>query len=202
MDRFDFPSDWSEKHHLRCDWLDHVTLPCDHGLDTISFRTNTSCYSDLLISSASRSFKHDFDFKLVPFYKGNLVYQPFELFLENFENWSCHCNFFFLLISANELVRNVKAIVQYTFVFVLWITFITSQLKKKTCTERYISVEVWVSYHTLLCDVIAISFVIFTSAVIPLIKLSRDKASLKKSLWLPMKLQQVQCSWWVVQLRK
>ena len=32
LDWSDLASDWSKRHHLRCDWLEHVTPPWDHGL--------------------------------------------------------------------------------------------------------------------------------------------------------------------------
>lgn len=102
----------------------------------------------------------------------------------------------------NKRVRNVTVIVKCTFVFVLYVHNFKTCLLTKTCSERYISVKLYprrltctthclcseICYYKTLCDF---------PAVIPLIKLFRDKASLKKSLWLPMKLQQVQCSWWV-----
>ena len=52
-----------------------------------------------------------------------------------------------------ELLRNMTAIVQYTFVFVLYVH------NFKTCTERwYIIVNLVSMYHAQLCDVIAIRF--------------------------------------------
>ena len=94
---------------------------------------------------------------------------------------------------------NIQAIIQYTFFFVLYVHNFKICFTKKTILNE-ISVlsqkDLPRTVFSLLCNVITISFVILT-AVIPLTKLSKDKASLKKSLWHPMKLQLVQYNWLV-----
>lgn len=59
-------------------------------------------------------------------------------------------SFFFLSIMANKLARNVIAIVQYTFFFVLYVHNFKICLLKKNYTERDISVKLEGIYRALL----------------------------------------------------